>query len=119
MPYLIDGHNLIPKVPGLNLSDIDDEMELVELLQVFCRRKRKTAEVYFDQAPPGFSGRRRFGQVTAYFVPQGHSADDAIRQRLKHLGKAARNWAVVSSDHQVQVGSSGSPCPGDILGSLC
>jgi hypothetical protein len=29
-------------------------------------------------------------------------ADEAIRQRLKKLGKAARNWNVVSSDHRVQ-----------------
>ena len=37
MPYLIDGHNLIPKVRGLSLQSMDDEMELVELLQEFCR----------------------------------------------------------------------------------
>ena len=31
MPYLIDGHNLIPKM-GLKLADLDDEMQLIELL---------------------------------------------------------------------------------------
>ena len=25
MPIIVDGHNLIPKIPGLNLSDLDDE----------------------------------------------------------------------------------------------
>jgi hypothetical protein len=35
-------------------------------------------------------------------VPQNLSADDAIRFRLKKLGKSARNWVVVSSDHSVQ-----------------
>jgi hypothetical protein len=29
-------------------------------------------------------------------------ADEAIRLRLHKLGKAARNWTVVSADHQVQ-----------------
>ena len=36
MPYLIDGHNLIPKL-GLRLESLDDEMELIAILQEFCR----------------------------------------------------------------------------------
>ncbi len=102
MPYLVDGHNLIPHVPGLSLSAMDDELDLIELLQEFCRYKRKTAEVYFDRAPHGFPLQRSFGLVKAFFVPQGITADEAIRRRLKALGKDARNWTVVSSDHQVQ-----------------
>ena len=53
MPYIIDGHNLIPRIPDLSLQDIDDEMQLVEMLQDFCRISRKKVEVYFDNAPPG------------------------------------------------------------------
>ena len=53
MPFIVDGHNLIPKVPGLNLQDMEDELQLVELLQEFCRINRKQVEVYFDNAPPG------------------------------------------------------------------
>ncbi|MBP1702274.1 MAG: hypothetical protein H6Q38_1381, partial [Chloroflexi bacterium] len=41
MPYIVDGHNLIPKIPGLSLRAIDDEMQLIELLQEFCRVQRK------------------------------------------------------------------------------
>jgi len=102
MPYLIDGHNLVPKIQGLSLRAVDDEIHLVELLQEYCRVQRKTVEVYFDNAPPGQSGTRRFGQVTAHFVRQGTSADLAIRQRLARLGKSAPNWTVVSSDGEVQ-----------------
>ncbi len=102
MPYLIDGHNLIPHVPGLSLSELDDEMRLVELLQAFCRQRRKRVDVYFDKAPPGVPVQRKFGPVTAYFVREGMIADDAIRLRLRALGRTARNWTVVSSDHQVQ-----------------
>ena len=29
---VIDGHNLIPKIPGLRLDDPDDEMKLIEKL---------------------------------------------------------------------------------------
>ncbi len=102
MPYLIDGHNLIPKVPGLSLQDPDDEHRLIRLLQSFCQRVQKNVEVYFDNAPPGMAGSRKFGRVKAVFVAQGRTADEAIRARLAHLGGAARNWTVVSSDRQVQ-----------------
>jgi hypothetical protein len=102
MPYLIDGHNLIPKIPGLNLTAIDDEMQLIEMLQEFCRRQRKQVEVFFDNAPPGGVRARNFGLVIARFARQGSTADDAIRGRLSRLGGEARNWNVVSSDQAVQ-----------------
>jgi predicted RNA-binding protein with PIN domain len=103
MPYLIDGHNLIPKL-GLRLDSIDDEAELISLLQEFCKRKRKQqVEVYFDGAPAPHAGTRKLGAVTAHFVPLEKTADDAIRKHLKRLGKNAKNWTVVSSDRQVQV----------------
>src|SRR5512144_1363588 len=102
MPYIIDGHNLIPKVPSLSLQEMDDEQHLVEMLQEFCRRQHKQVEVFFDNAPPGGVRARNLGQVTARFIRQGASADDAIRKRLVNLGRAARNWTVVSSDKTVQ-----------------
>jgi predicted RNA-binding protein with PIN domain len=101
MPYLIDGHNLIPKIPGSSLEAIDDEIQLIEQLQEFCRLTQKRVEVFFDNAPPGQSGMQKFGKVTVYFVRQGRTADDAIQQRLTQLGKGARNWTVVSSDRVV------------------
>ena len=103
MPYLIDGHNLIPKINGLSLRSIDDEMQLVELLQEFCRiRRKQQVEVFFDKAAPGGVPARRFGPVTARFVRHGMTADAAISNKLKRLGRSARNWSVVSSDRQVQ-----------------
>ncbi len=102
MPYLIDGHNLIPKL-GLRLDSVDDEMELITILQEFCRIERKQVEVFFDGAPAAQAGARKLGVVTAHFVRLGATADEAIRKRLKSLGRSARNWTVVSSDRQVQV----------------
>ena len=102
MPYIIDGHNLIPKIPGMSLQDIDDEIQLVNLLQEFCRIRRKQVEVYFDNAPPGSPGARNFGRVVARFVRQGRTADQAIQMKLKRIGGEARNWTVVSSDGEVQ-----------------
>jgi uncharacterized protein len=108
MPYIIDGHNLIPKLHGLELSDIDDEHKLVEVLVEFCRRKRKQAEVYFDNAPAGSARTQKFGAVTTRFVRQGLTADAAIRSRLERMGKAARTWTVVSSDLEVQSAARGA-----------
>ncbi len=101
MPYLIDGHNLIPKV-GLRLDSPDDELELVAILQNFARLKRQQIEVYFDGAPIGQAGSRRLGTVRAHFVRLGQTADEAIRARLDKMAKDARNWIVVSSDREVQ-----------------
>lgn len=102
MPYLVDGHNLIPKIPGLSLSDLEDEQQLLEMLQEYCRVQQKQVEVFFDNAPPGGVRVRNFGRVIARFIRQGTSADAAIYQRLQQLGRSVRNWTVVSSDHAVQ-----------------
>ena len=101
MPFLIDGHNLIPKL-GLRLDSIEDEQELITLLQEYCRLSRKTVEVYFDGAPAPHAGSRKLGSVTAHFVRKESSADEAICKRLKSMGKSARNWTVVTSDRRVQ-----------------
>ncbi len=101
MPYLIDGHNLIPKL-GLRLDSPDDELELIALLQEFARLARRDVQVYFDGAPAGEARIQKFGLITAQFVRMGSTADAAIQAQLKKLGRAARNWTVVSSDHEVQ-----------------
>lgn len=102
MPFIIDGHNLIPKIPGMSLQDTEDELQLVNLLQEFCRVNRKKVEVYFDNAPPGSPGARNYGNVIARFIREGNTADGAIRKKLVRLGGEARNWTVVSSDREVQ-----------------
>jgi predicted RNA-binding protein with PIN domain len=101
MPYLIDGHNLIPKL-GLRLDSPDDEMELAGILREFARLKRQQLEVYFDGAPAGHAGTRSLGTVRAHFVKKGQSADSAIRAHLNRMGNSAKNWIVVSSDREVQ-----------------
>jgi predicted RNA-binding protein with PIN domain len=101
MPYLIDGHNLIPHI-GLRLDSLDDEQQLIRLLQEFCRLSRSQVEVYFDNAAAEQPARQKFGIVTAHFVRRPGIADEAIRRRIVKLAGAARNWAVVSSDRRVQ-----------------
>jgi len=101
MPYLIDGHNLIPRV-GLRLDSLDDELELIRLLQEFSRLSRGQVEVYFDNALAGQPSKQKHGMVTTHFVGKPAIADEAIRQRIAKLGASAKNWTVVSSDRRVQ-----------------
>jgi uncharacterized protein len=102
MPYIIDGHNLIPKIMGLDLAAADDELQLIEKLQVFCLKEGKKAEVFFDNAPIGRTGPIKRGLVTARFVRAGSTADHAIHRRLAEIGPEAKNYWVVSSDFRVQ-----------------
>jgi predicted RNA-binding protein with PIN domain len=105
--YLIDGHNLIPKLPGFSLKALEDERHLINWLQDFCRARRHTVEVFFDGAPAGQAGNRMYGMVKAHFVRLGNTADNAIVMRLRQLGKEARQWKVVSSDRRVQAEARG------------
>ena len=103
MPLLIDGHNLIPKIPGINLSDLDDEMHLVKMLQDYARiRRLKQVECFFDKAPIGHPRKGKFGTIQVQFARPGLTADAEIEGRLHQLGRQARNWIVASSDQQVR-----------------
>ncbi len=103
MPYLIDGHNLIPKIPGLSLKDLDDEIKLIQILQGFASQQRTRIEVYFDQAPASQARSQSFGSVKAHFIRQESTADKAMIKRLSRMGKDAKNWIVVTSDREILV----------------
>ena len=47
MPLLIDGHNLIAKLPSISLDDPHDETQLVELLRRYRARTGKRIQVIF------------------------------------------------------------------------
>jgi len=102
MPMIIDGHNLVPNIPGLDLSDLDDEIKLIQMLQDYCRLRRIEIECYFDKAPHGHPRVQHYGQVVARFARPGKTADDEIKERLVRLGRRAREWTVVSSDASIQ-----------------
>lgn len=108
MPYLIDGHNLIGKVPNLRQDDPEDEKQLLELLQEFCQRTGKHVEVYFEKSTAGHAGAKVIGRVTARFVREGESLVLAISRWLKRFGKEAANWTVVSSDNDVRAAAKRS-----------
>lgn len=102
MQYIIDGHNLIPHLRGMSLTDPEDEQALIDLLIPFLRAKKSRAMVFFDKAAVGMAGQRNFGLVKAFFVHSSSSADAAIADYVRQLGGAARNHTLVSSDRMVQ-----------------
>ncbi len=99
---IIDGHNLIPKVPGIRLSDPDDESKLIQKIGEYCRLSRTRADLFFDGAPAGTGPRSRHGLVNVHHVKVGITADDAIIHHLRREGSNARNILVVSSDNRVK-----------------
>jgi predicted RNA-binding protein with PIN domain len=101
MPYIIDGHNLIPRIPNIRLSDLDDEIKLIRILQLYANQRRSRIEVYFDKAPVSKARVEEHGNVQAHFVHKDSTADQAIKSRIKDLGKRAKNWTVVSSDRDI------------------
>ena len=112
---IIDGHNLIPKIPGLHLKDEDDEVRLIERVQEFCRLARRQAELFFDGAPEPRANSRKSGLVHVHYIKLGYSADDAIIQYVRNLGSDKDNWTVVSSDHRIQNAATASGCK--VMGS--
>ncbi len=101
MPFLIDGHNLIPAV-GLRLEDEDDEARLIALLRRYCAQTGKQATVYFDRKAAGVPDPEERSGLTIHFCSHPSTADAAIRRHLTRLRSQAGNWTVVSSDRQVQ-----------------
>jgi predicted RNA-binding protein with PIN domain len=102
MPYVIDGHNLIATIPGISLSDLDDEQALIQVLARFARETRRSITVYFDRGTLlPHQGSSPAG-VKTHFIRPPRTADDALRAHIKRLGREAPNWTVVSSDGEVR-----------------
>ena len=101
MPLLIDGHNLIGRLPDLHLDDPDDEAQLVARLRTYCARTGKRVTVVFDRGLPG--GRSQGlsgGRVDVVFASSGHTADGILCERVRR-SHDPRGLTVVTSDREV------------------
>ena len=101
MPVLIDGHNLIGRMPALSLQDPDDEEKLVRLLVSYRARTGKSLTVVFD--PGGgasLAQTRRVGGIEVVFAASGSSADHIIARRVRRSRNPV-DWLVITSDHQL------------------
>lgn len=99
MPFLIDGHNLIPHT-GLHLDDPDDEQKLIVLLRGYLVRVQKKGTVIFDRGLPGGAARWSNHALEVRFAPSPRPADDVIMDRLRRE-KNPRGLTVVTSDRVV------------------
>jgi predicted RNA-binding protein with PIN domain len=101
MPYIIDGHNLIAAMPGIDLDDPQDEHTLLDRLQLFASREARQIFVYFDQGQTGIQNDFKLNRIHVRWIVPPRTADDAIRAHLIKIGPEGPNWVVVSSDREV------------------
>jgi hypothetical protein len=102
MHYLIDGHNLIAKMPDISLDDPNDEMKLVLRLKSWASASRKRqATVIFDQGMPGGKSLRfSSSSVKVLFASVGSSADEMLIRRIWRI-KNPSEYTLISSDQQI------------------
>lgn len=102
MHYLIDGHNLIAKMPDIDLDDPNDEALLVLRLRSWVAGGRKRrATVIFDGGLPG--GRSHFhssDRLDVIFASEGRTADALLIRRIRKAKNPAE-FTLVSSDQEV------------------
>jgi len=105
MHYLIDGHNLIGKMPDIDLNDPDDEVKLVLRLRSWTARSRKRkVTVYFDRGLPG--GEEKWlssGPVKVIFAHAGRSADSLLINRIQSIKNPAEFMLVTSDIHIIRM----------------
>lgn len=101
MPLLIDGHNLIAKIPDLHLDDPHDEAQLVERLRRYQARTGKRLTVMFDGGLPGGPERGlSTSKVGVVFAPAGQPADGLIVNRVRR-SRDPHGLTVVTSDQKI------------------
>ena len=103
MHFLIDGHNLIGKMPGLELSDSQDELELILRLKGWVATARnRQVTIYFDGSGlGGYSQRLSSKDIRVIFAPTDKEADDLLMVRLNTL-RNGRNFTLVTSDNRIR-----------------
>jgi uncharacterized protein len=102
MHFLIDGHNLIAKMPDISLSDPDDEAQLILRLRrwVAANMKRRVT-VYFDGGLPGGRAPHLSGaRLEVVFASGGRPADDMLIRHIRRV-KNPPEYTLVSSDRQI------------------
>jgi len=102
MHYLIDGHNLIAKLPDVDLSDPDDEIQLIlKLRQWTAASPKRAVTIYFDGGiPGGHNVNLSNSQVKVIFVSKGKTADSLLIARINRV-KNPPEYRLVTSDQEI------------------
>jgi uncharacterized protein len=102
MIYLIDGHNLIGKMPDISLADPDDEEQLVQRLRQWAtENKNRQVIVIFDKGVlSGLARRLSNEQVKAFFAPPRTTADALLIKRINEV-RNPQQYRLISSDRKI------------------
>jgi hypothetical protein len=102
MHYIIDGHNLIGKMPDISLKDPDDEVQLILRLRSWTAvSKKRQVTVYFDGGIPGGKNvRLSTPQVRVIFASESKTADTLIINRIKKV-KNPPEYTLVTNDQAI------------------
>ncbi|RKY62555.1 MAG: hypothetical protein DRP95_01305 [Candidatus Latescibacterota bacterium] len=94
---LIDGHNLIGRLPGLSLEDPDDEEKLLRLLSRYRGRMKGRIFVAFDPGVGVGPSLRSIGGIQVAYARNGSTADSLILERISRM-RNPQEALVISSD---------------------
>ncbi|HEY85965.1 MAG TPA: NYN domain-containing protein [Chloroflexi bacterium] len=102
MLVLVDGHNLIGKLPDISLDEADDEARLITKLRRYRARTGRNIIAFFDSGGSyKLSSKRTKGGISIHYAPHNKTADHLI---ISHLQRARhpRQILLVSSDRAIQ-----------------
>jgi predicted RNA-binding protein with PIN domain len=101
VPILVDGHNLIGRLPGVSLQDPDDEYQLIHLLRSYQARVGKRVTIVFDPGPgAGLQRVPSSDSVQVLFAPRESTADALIANRVRATRDPGA-WLVITSDREL------------------
>lgn len=95
MPILLDGNNLLHRLP-----DAQGRGDVRRQVLAACRAQRRRVTVVFDGPPPsGAPARELLGPVTIHYAGPA-SADEVMLARIP-AGPRGREWVVVTDDRDL------------------
>jgi uncharacterized protein len=102
MHYIIDGHNLIGKMPDISLKDPNDEVKLTMRIKNWvAESKKRQVTLFFDGGTLGSSLNRMSSRnLKVIFAPSGTIADSLIISHMRKL-KNPRDYTLVTSDREI------------------
>ena len=101
--YLLDGYNIIHKIPGLDSKKLESQREnLIYLIQARSPQgSRKNAVTIVFDGQPGFGGFDIAAKYPRVIFTSGETADDRIK-KIVEQAKNKKNIVVVSDDKEIQ-----------------
>jgi|GEM_PF-449271 len=102
MHYLIDGHNLIAQMDEIDLSDPDDEAQLIlRLRQWIAAGRKRRVTVYFDGGLPGGEARNLSGtRLRVFFASGGGNADTMMIKKIRRVQNPPE-YTLVTNDREI------------------